>query len=259
MSIDSFKCSCCHNTLIAPVTISCGHTFCYSDLTRVTNSKCPLCRTSFNKSTMHTNILMEEIIMSMTPDYEKLKEQSQIDNKMSIVDNMYKKSIRYKNNKTAIKLCITEPMPIDKVISKHSDIPEDEIKYIIDQSIYLRSFEATNGIRYVFNISYKFHDNELAFIRSNRGILTPQIVICIMDSDSHGNDMEYFHAYYGSPPTNSMFHKNRPDHFLQTLNEKDLLPLNGSDSDDSDSDDSDFSIDLNDFDVHDVDYVFRVP
>ncbi|XP_040297382.1 bifunctional apoptosis regulator-like [Bufo bufo] len=86
ISVSEFSCSCCHDILVNPATLKCGHSFCRHCLAQwwlsSKKTECPLCCDKC-KEFPKVNILLRNIIEKLFPDtikekYEDLKQKVDI-------------------------------------------------------------------------------------------------------------------------------------------------------------------------------------
>jgi hypothetical protein len=110
IDVTGFTCAICFDVMTTPVSISCGHTFCYMCIKRSMQrtKKCPTCQKAVCDHIPQKNIIIDDVIMKLFP------ERLELENKTSkIIDAIrtlqYRKYIRNRCNYiiTGIKDYIT--------------------------------------------------------------------------------------------------------------------------------------------------------
>lgn len=93
MNKEDFHCCICHDLVYDPVTLSCGHTLCFSDIGEL--DSCPECRKKINEPPS-INIMLNNILKASFPqDFERRKEECNIVNEINSTIKKYKASQRY--------------------------------------------------------------------------------------------------------------------------------------------------------------------
>lgn len=104
---DDFMCAICNDLIVVPVSLSCGHNFCQSCISKWldTNPKCPMCRTVMTEEavmSLAVNIPMQKIIsqiMRHSKSYKKRKKKMEKDVQHKTYAKNFLSSPRF------IKLC----------------------------------------------------------------------------------------------------------------------------------------------------------
>jgi hypothetical protein len=92
--IQKITCSVCIDELIAPVTLPCGHTICYTCNSQLLKRLCPECRAEIPK-TCHISLLLDTVLSSIIDNYNLKKKSKLLQAERDSLIKKYSSSTRY--------------------------------------------------------------------------------------------------------------------------------------------------------------------
>ena len=104
-----FDCPVCMEFLVAPCSLTCGHTVCAQCLHILPKDKCPCCQTPIHKrSDVEPNLLLEAVLRTIKPDYDTLREIKMQSIKTRRFIRKYTKSKAYTKLSSSIEEALNE-------------------------------------------------------------------------------------------------------------------------------------------------------
>lgn len=129
------ECPVCCDQIIGPYSLSCGHTICSKCFFMLHQSKCPTCRSTFDKSLTSPNLLLEDFLRTRIDKYDECRAKYTHDIKLYRCRSTYKKSTRYNELKDKINDFFNDNqgyINLTEIDRFFTDVSLDELHHVIN-------------------------------------------------------------------------------------------------------------------------------
>lgn len=177
------ECFICMETLVAPVSWSCGHTVCILCDGKLKKNVCPSCRAKLPKE-RKVNLIMEELLRRVTENYDQLATDRITEVKSYECLRAYRRSTRYRKIKDCLNDCLDDNMKLSDLYTQiekfthQFQIPvlKQEVNMILARHKKDIALVTLNGVNWIIP-GYK---EAREFLGKHKDDLTKQQKFCII-------------------------------------------------------------------------------
>lgn len=118
------ECNICMESLVAPVTWSCGHVVCVLCDRQLRDNKCSFCKAALPKK-RNINLVMANLLRKDIDNYDSLAEKRVEAAKAYDIFKLYKKSTRYSKIKDALDSCLDDNCKLQDIYNQITEFTHE--------------------------------------------------------------------------------------------------------------------------------------